>query len=142
MIYDYSGKKVVAVLAENLSCSNALNVLGHMGIALGSQQLDDLLGRTDLFDRSGTRHAGISRYALIILKTNRAKLRRLIGQARELDCLSIIDFPEQMLLTGHDDELASCLQLASESEITYLGALIFGDAQVINGLTSRFSLWR
>lgn len=142
MLYDYRAKKIVIVLAANLNSGIALNVVGHMALALGAQGESELLGRSRLLDASGVEHAGISRYPLIITKTSAGKLKRLIEQARQQNDLRMVDFPEQMLTTGHDDELAASLASVKQEELTYLGVLLYGDAAILNNLTGKFSLWQ
>jgi len=142
MIYDYRAKKIVAVLSPNLSSGSALNVVGHMAIALGAQCESELIGRSRLLDASGVGHAGISRYPLIITKASVGKLKRLMELARQRKDIWIVDFPEQMLTTGHDDELATSLASVKEEDLTYLGVLLYGEAAILNKLTGKFSLWQ
>lgn len=52
------------------------------------------------------------------------------------------DYPEEMLSTGHDDELAESLASIKEDELDYLGAVLYGKAELITQLTGKFSLWR
>ena len=54
----------------------------------------------------------------------------------------LADYPEQMLITGHDDELADALSSIEETDINYLGAILYGESDLINQLTGKFSLWR
>lgn len=142
MTYDYRAKKIVAVLAANLSAGIALNVVGHMALALGAQGESGLIGRSRLLDASGVEHAGISRYPFIVTRTSAGKLKRLLELARPRKDVRIVDFPEQMLTTGHDDELASSLASVKEVELTYLGVLLYGDAAILHELTGKFSLWQ
>jgi hypothetical protein len=140
--YDYRAKKLVAVLAVNLSAGVALNVIGHMALAMGIQRGDELVERDHYLDASGVWHAGISRYPLIVARSGSGKLRRLIELARQQQDIHMVDFPETMLVTGHDDQLAAALASVKEGEINYLGALLYGDAVAVTSLTSRFSLWQ
>jgi hypothetical protein len=52
-----------------------------------------------------------------------------------------IDFPEQMLTTGRDDKLAPAIAAVAEEDILYRGALFYGDAPTLKGLTGKFTLW-
>jgi hypothetical protein len=143
MAYDYKLKKIVAVLAANIEVGIALNVIGHLAISIGAHSDEDIMGRARLVDASGVLHVGISKYPVIVTKVKPGRLRRLIEEARQhSDKILMVDYPEQMLTTGHDDELANTLSDAKEDEINYLGAMLYGQSEIINELTGKFTLWR
>jgi hypothetical protein len=142
MSYDYRRKKIVAVLAANLDAGVAFNVIGHLAISVGAYAEDDLMGRPQLVDASGISHVGISKYPFIITKVKAGRLSRLIREARQRPNVLLVDYPEQMLSTGHDDELAQAISSVREEDINYLGAILFGDYETITELTGKFSLWR
>ena len=143
MNYDYGNKKIVAVLASNLEIGIAFNVLGHLAVAVGAfSDRDDIMVRNQLLDNSKIKHLGISKYPFIITKVKPGRLRKLIEDARNMSNILMVDFPRQMLDTGHDDELAQALLAVNESEIDYLGAILYGDVKEISELTGNFSLWK
>ncbi|WP_170201579.1 DUF2000 domain-containing protein [Actinocorallia herbida] len=139
--YDYRANKAVVVLASTLSAGVALNVTGHLCASLGAHADRDLMGRRWLVDASGVRHAGISKYPVIATKVKPARLRRLLEEARNEPSLFIADYPQQMLDTGHDDDLAKALEATPEESISYLGALIYGATSAVDALTGKFMLW-
>lgn len=141
MDYDYRGKKIVAVLCNKLEIGVALNVLGHLSVSIGHNAMDHM-GRAVLVDASGTRHLGISKYPFIITKAKASKIRVAIEAARNNSNIIFADFPQQMLDTGHDDELAQSLSSADEKELMYLGAVFYGNSDDINALTNKFSLYK
>jgi hypothetical protein len=140
--YDYSARKTVAVLAANLEPGVAMNVLGHLAVSIGAYSDDQLMGRAQLVDASGVAHVGISRYPVIVTKAKTTLLRRLVEAARQETAVLLVDSPEQMLSTGHDDDLAAALARVKEKDVKYLGAIVYGDKEVISKLTGRFSLWK
>jgi hypothetical protein len=142
MGYDYRAKKIVAALSSDLQPGVALNVLGHMAVALGAWGGEDLMGRPRLHDSSAVAHVGISKYPLIVTSCRPARLRRLVQEARQSPDIFLVDYPQQMLTTGHDDELAEALASVPEEAITYLGALLYGETAAVNRLTGSFTLWR
>ena len=143
MTYDYKEKKTVAVIAANLEPGIALNVVGHLAISVGAYGDKDLMGRRQLVDASGIAHIGISKYPVIITKVKPGRLRQLIQDARRYtDDILLVDYPEQMLTTGHDDDLESAVRAAKEEDINYLGAILYGKSEIINTLTGKFSLWK
>jgi hypothetical protein len=139
--YDYRARKIIIALAASLSPGEAVNIVGHLAVAAGAYVDDDLMGRRWLLDASGVQHTGISRYPVIVTKVKQNRLRRLLEDARKLKDLFIADYPEQMLSTGHDDELARELAAVSESDINYLGVLLCGGSAAVGELTGRFTLW-
>jgi hypothetical protein len=139
--YDYDARKTVVVLAGNLEPGIAMNVLGHLTLSIGAHGGDELMGRHELVDASGIAHVGISRYPVIVTKAKPTQLRRLVEVARREADVLLVDYPEHMLQTGHDDELTAALGRVSEADITYLGAALYGDSEVVSQLTGRFSLW-
>ncbi|MFD0890341.1 DUF2000 domain-containing protein [Streptosporangium algeriense] len=140
--YDYQGRKVVAVLASDLGAGTAMNVMGHLSVSLGAYADGALMGRHPLLDGSGVEHTGIARYPIIVTKVKRSRLRRLIDDARGTPGLLLCDYPEEMLATGHDDELADALAGRSEESLSYLGAVLYGESSEVDRLTGKFTLWR
>jgi hypothetical protein len=142
MNYDYSERKIVAVLSSNLEIGVALNVIGHMAISIGAYSDPNIMGRRNLTDKSGINHAGISKYPFIITKVKQGRLKRLVDDARQVKELLLIDYPKQMLHTGHDDELAEEISKVDNDIIEYLGAAIYGNATLVTSLTGSFTLWK
>jgi len=142
MSYEYREKKTVAVLSDKLELPTAFNVLGHLAQAIGAHADPQIMGRPALTDRSGNLHKGIARYGFIILKTNASKIRQAIGQGRTNPKLLMIDFPRQMLDTRHDDELCSWLLEADETSLEYLGVAFHGNAEDVDAICRKFSLWK
>jgi len=141
--YSYKAKKIVTVLSSSLETGVALNVLGHLALALGAHvNFNEIMGRQELFDASGIEHKGIARYPFIITKAKSSKINQLVRELRQRNDIVMVDYPKQMLETGHDDELAKALSKAPESTIEYLGFIIFGNTEDINKYTGKFSLWR
>lgn len=141
MNYDYREKKIVAVLNAKLDFGVALNVLGHLSVSIG-YNAEDHMGRPVLFDGSGIEHLGISRYPFIITKSNASKIRKAIEAARDVEGILVADYPQQMLDTGHDDELAESLKNTAESDLSYLGAVFYGKSDAIDLITKKFSLYK
>jgi hypothetical protein len=142
MTYDYRGRKVVALLSETLEPGIAMNVVGHLSMAIASAAGPEIMGRSPLVDGSGTQHLGISRYAIVIKKAKPAQVRQAVELARGVPGLLVADFPGPMLETGHDDELAAALAGAAEPGLTYLGAMVYGESAAVDSVCRKYSLWR
>ena len=141
--YDYREKKVVAVISSELDSGTALNIMGHMSIALGAWvSEEDLMGRQFLYDASKNKYWGISRYPVIVTEAKEAKIKQAILLAKTNPNLVVICYPKEMLDTGHDDELAENLLRKKEEEVEFLGVLIFGKTTDVSTVTKKFSLWK
>lgn len=141
MNYDYRAKKTVIAIAAELTPGVAGNVIGHLALAVGHRVAAADMGKHPLVDATGVEHAGISRYPVIVVTVKSARLRKLLAEAREVNGLLIADYPEQMLSTGHDDELSTAIASAPEESLRYLGVALHGDAEQLKPLTGKFSLW-
>jgi hypothetical protein len=142
MSYDYSEKKTVIVLSTAIEIGVALNVVGHLCVSLGARVGSEVMGREQLTDASGIAHRGIAKYPIIITKVKPARLRQVIEEARAHPNLLLGDYPEEMLTTGHDDELAAEIAAKSEAALNYLGVALYGDANLITQLTGKFTLYK
>jgi hypothetical protein len=140
--YDYREKKIVVVLSTDLETGVAMNVVGHLAISLCAYSKAGLMGRASLIDGSGISHSGIARYPLIITKAKPPKVRHVLHCARTDQELFVCDYPDVMLTTGHDDDLAVALGHKREEEIGYLGVILFGKTENVNALTAKLSLWK
>lgn len=141
MDYNYRARKTVIAVAAELAPGIAGNVIGHLALAVGHRIAAADMGMHPLVDASGVEHAGISRYPVIVVTAKSARLRKLLAEAREVSGLMLADYPEQMLSTGHDDELSAVIAASSEESFRYLGVALHGDADQLKPLTGKFSLW-
>ena len=116
-------------------------MVGHLLLAMGRAMPPEDFGRKVLLDASGTPHAGISKYPVIITSVKRARLRQFITEARAHGGLLLHDYPEEMLTTAHDDELAAALAAKPEAGLVYLGAAVHGDAEALAPLSGKFMLY-
>lgn len=141
MNYNYNEKKFVIVLSSKLEIGKAFNVVGHLSISAG-YYAENHMGRSELIDGSGGKHKGISKYPVIITKVKASKIETYIKKAKEVEGLLVIDYPSNMFNTGHDDELAESLKGTTEESIEYWGFLVFGDRNLVDEITGKFSLWK
>jgi hypothetical protein len=141
MTYDYSARKTVVVLANTLAVGAAANVMGHLCVALGARISTADLGKHPLVDGSGVQHMGISRYPVIVTTVKPTRLRQFITEARNAADLLLADYPEEMLTTDHDDELAAQLANNVEESLTYLGAAAHGSNATLSQLSGKFMLY-
>ena len=141
MDYNYGEKKIVAVVKSDLDFGIALNVIGHLAVSFGHNALGHM-GHPVLTDASGVRHLGIAKYPFIITKGKGEKIRAAIELARVKKNIVFVDYPQQMLETGHDDELAQSLASIDEKQLTYFGAIFYGKTEDVSAITGKFSLYK
>lgn len=142
MSYDYRDKKTVIVISSTVPIGIAGNIIAHLSLAIGHNVDSTDMGRSPLLDGSGKSHIGISKYPVIVTKVKPGRVTKLLAAARaNATRLLIVDYPEEMLHTGHDDELSAALLKKQEHELNYLGVALHGSAEVITALTGKFTLW-
>ena len=142
MSYDYKEKKIVGVIASNLEPGVALNIIGHLGVSIGAYADKDIMGQANIKDKSGMNHVGISKYPFIITKVKMGKVRQTIETAKQNPNILVVDYPKEMLTTGHDDELVKAIGEKEEQRLEYLGAVLCGNSKDIDEITGKFQLWR
>jgi len=139
---NYEDKKIVGIIASNVEPAVALNVIGHLAVSIGKYSDNEIMGQPNIFDKSGINHLGISKFPFIITKVKAGKLKNTIESAKKNPQLLVADYPKDMLDTRTDEELVEAINQKENDKLEYLGAVIYGDTEVINELTGKFQLWR
>lgn len=139
---NYEDKKVVGILATNVEPSVALNVIGHLAIAIGKYSDAEIMGQSILTDKSGNKHLGISQFPFIVTKVKAGKLKAAIELAKNNPNLLVADYPKDMLETRTDEELVASIQEKETDKLEYLGAIIYGKSKEVDEITGKFQLWR
>lgn len=140
--YNYRSHKTAILLSSKIAPDVALNVVGHLCIAVGAYSSDGLMGQRRITDASGVEHCGISRYPVIVLKTRPAKLRKALDAAREVRSIFMADYPSAMLDTAHDKELVAAIEATNEQDFEYFGLAATGPAEDMDRVFGEYSLWR
>lgn len=139
--YDHTAFKMVAIVSSRLDAVIAANTVGHMMVALGAQAGVHILGKARK-DADGLEHACLARYPLIILTARPGKIAAILEEARKLMWVIAVDYPEEGYSTTHDDDYGAALALKKGSNLTYIGAALFGQASAVKNLSGQLSLWR
>ena len=139
---NYEDKKIVGIIATNVDVSVALNVIGHLAIAIGKYSDSKIMGKSIITDKSNINHLGISRFPFIVTKVKAGKLRAAINKAKENPNLLVADYPKDMLDTRTDDELVASISNKENEQLEYLGAIIYGNTADVNEITGKFQLWK
>ncbi len=138
---NYEDKKIVGIIATNVDPSTALNVIGHLAVAIGKYSDNEIMGKSIITDNSGITHTGISRFPFIVTKVKAGKLKTAIDTAKANKKLLVADYPKEMLETRTDEELVNSIESKENDKFEYLGAIIYGDTKDVNEITGRFQLW-
>lgn len=138
---NYEDKKIVGIIATNVEAKVALNVIGHLAISIGKYSDAEIMGQESIIDKSGVKHAGISKFPFIVTTVKPSKLRTAIETAKNNPNLLVADYPKDMLDTRTDEELVASITSKEESELEYLGAIIYGNTKDVNEITGKFQLW-
>ena len=139
---NYEDKKIVGIIASNVEPSVALNVIGHLSVAIGKYSDKEIMGQPIITDKTGVNHLGISKFPFIITKVKAGKLKNAIDMAKCNPNLLVADYPKDMLETRTDDELIESISGKENDKLQYLGAVIYGDTKDVNEITGKFQLWR
>ena len=139
---NYEDKKIVGIIASNVEPSVALNVIGHLSVAIGKYSDEEIMGQPIITDKTGINHLGISKFPFIITKVKAGKLKNAIDMANCNPNLLVADYPKDMLETRTDDELIESISGKENDKLEYLGAVIYGDTKDVNEITGKFQLWR
>ena len=139
---NYEDKKIVGIIASNVDPTVALNIIGHLSIAVGKYSDNEIMGKPIIVDKSGMNHLGISKFPFIVTKVKPGKLKTTIDIAKSNPNLLVADYPKDMLDTRTDDELVESINEKENDKLEYLGAIIYGDTKDVNEITGKFQLWR
>lgn len=139
---NYEDKKIVGIIATNVDASVALNVIGHLAIAIGKYSGSEIMGKPIITDKSNINHLGISQFPFIVTKVKAGKLRTAIDKAKANPNLLVADYPKDMLDTRTDDELVASISNKENEQLEYLGAIIYGNTADVNEITGKFQLWK
>ncbi len=139
---NYEDKKIVGIIATNVEAKIALNVIGHLAVAIGKYSDKEIMGQPNIIDKSGINHIGISRFPFIVTKVKEKKLKTAIEKAKKNSKLLVVDYPREMLETRTDEELVIALNQKENEQLEYLGAVIYGNTEDVNEITGKFQLWK
>ena len=140
--YKDNQRKFVAVLNKKIELPKLLNALGHIAAGIASLAKDsEEMNFLEYMDADGGSHPAISEYPFIILRAkNGNQLRTLRNSAIEQGII-YNDFTDTMLGFSAEHQLEQT-KTTEESNLDYFAVVLFGDADKINILTKKFSLFR
>jgi hypothetical protein len=141
-LYNDNQFKFVVVLNKKIELPKLLNALGHISVGLTSrvEKIEDM-AFLQYVDGDGTSHPAISKFPFIVLSSdNGNKIRTLRNAAIESGIL-YNDFTSSMLGSSANEQLQQTKD-SKEADLDYFAICLFGNAEQLNQLTKRFSLFR
>ncbi|MGH8477467.1 MAG: DUF2000 domain-containing protein [Methylococcales bacterium] len=142
-MYADNHKKFVAVLNRKHPASILMNALGHMTAGLIACSTDPAkeYNFLDYNNADAGLQAKISHYPYIVLTANNSnQIRTTLAKAAELG-LQHNAFVTAMLGQSAQQQIKQTRD-AKPDELDYVALVLFGDADRIDALTRRFSLYK
>lgn len=133
-------EKTVILISSKLDKPTALNVVGHLALALGAAHGSQLVVTASYRDLSGVDHRGVSAFPFVALHTRPGKLRTAIAASKADQDLVTVGYPRQVLTTRTDSELRHAIETAEEVDLEYLGVIAHGPTASVDAIFSSFSL--
>lgn len=134
--------KFVAVLNKKIPTPKLLNALGHIAVGLAGSYPHSSEIRFDTYqDKDGGLHKNISDLPFIELQADNANQIRTLRNQLLAQAIHFVDFTSTMTIGTYKEQQAQTAN-TPESELEYFGICMFGDKDILNGLTKKFSLWR
>lgn len=141
MVYSQTHKFVVLV-NKSLETGKAMNAIAHSCaglIACAPEELREKMSFIDFTDKDGNLHKSISGLSLIVLRGTNGELKKARQKFAEGN-IHFIDFVESMTGGTYQEQLEKTGALSGDN-MEYYCVAAFGEMDVINPITKRFSLW-
>lgn len=133
--------KLTAVLNEKIGIGKAMNALAHMTAGLvGSLPDVHVLELINYEDKDGGAHLASKHPFIILTAKNSNKLRELKKSALEkgVHCTSFTS----AMTVGTWEEQVNTSKATPDEALEYYGVCLFGEKEVVEDLTRKFSLWK
>ncbi len=141
MVYNET-HKFVAVINKDIEIGKALNAIAHSCAGLVAMASDDIkkkMSFIDFVDKDDSVHKSISGLSLIVLRAKNGEIKKLRKNLVEKNLL-FTDFTETMTGDTYKEQLDKTLE-TSEDDMKYFCVVTFGEKEVLDPLTRKFSLW-
>lgn len=135
--------KFVVIVNKNLEAGRAFNAVAHSCaglVASASEELREKMSFIDFPGKDGLMHKSISGLSLIVLRGSNNELKKAKKKFAESE-VHFTDFTETMTGDTYKEQLVKTEQ-TSEEDMQYFCVAAFGEKEIINPITKRFSLWK
>lgn len=134
-------KKVVMVLDKDLSGWQLTNTVGHLSLYLGAQINNALLSRPVFKTEDNKTIPANSQYPVISMGANAGQMLNLLLKVQEAG-LKYLAYTQDMITYSDDNQLELALKEQKLADLKIIGIGVFGENELINSLTKKFSLWK
>lgn len=141
MVYSDTHKFVV-IVNKNLETGRAFNAVAHSCAGLVASAPEELREKMSFIDFPGkddSMHKSISGLSLIVLRGSNNELKKARKKFEESK-IHFTDFTETMTGDTYREQLVKTKE-TSEEDMEYFCIAAFGEKEIIDPITKRFSLW-
>ncbi len=141
MIYNET-HKFVAVVNKDLEIGKALNAIAHSCaglVDLAPEELREKMSFMDFVDGDESVHKNISGLSLIVLRGKNGEIKKLRRNLIENNLL-FTDFTETMTGDTYKEQIDKT-KLTKDEDMKYYCIATFGEKEILDPLTKKFSLW-
>lgn len=142
MVYSDTHKFVV-IVNKNLEAGRAFNSVAHSCAGLVASAPEELREKMSFIDfpakEEGMTHKSISGLSLIVLRGSNNELKKAKRKFVESG-VHFTDFTETMTGDTYKEQLVKTEE-TSEEDMQYFCVAAFGEKEIIDPITKRFSLW-
>lgn len=141
MVYNET-HKFVAIVNKELEVGKALNAIAHCSLGLVDLVDNDTrekMSFVDFVDKDEQNHQNISGLSLIVLRGKNNEIKKFRRSLLE-NGLPFTDFTETMTIDTYKEQLEKTKN-TTEEEMKYFCLVTFGEKEILDPLTKKFSLW-
>jgi len=134
--------KFVVVLNRSFDLARLTSGIGHVTAGLVASQASSLdkLSFVEYTSSDSQSYPWISAWPFIVLKARGGQLKTFRDALIQLGLPSAVYL--DTMLTGGSEAQQKATQERTSEELTYLAVATFGEREVIDQLTKKFSLWQ
>jgi hypothetical protein len=133
-------KKLVAMVNKDVEIGVAMNAIAHMTLGLGANIGAEDLHLDNYQDKEGNIYPNISKMPFIILRGKSGEIKKAVRTAKESGILYSV-FTDTMTGGTYKEQLERTSH-ATEEQLIFYGAVLFGPWDEVSTITKRFSLYK
>lgn len=135
-------RKITLLVNKELEPWQVANAVAHMSGYFGNNIAKAEFTTADTFQtKDGKALPRNSQYPIMIKRASEKDLHKILQKARS-EHLKYHVFIKEMQDTNIDSEIVDRLTTEDESDVTFYGLGLYGQNDVIDGLTKHFQLWK
>lgn len=132
--------KAAIIVRKDLPSWKVLNAVAHAGAYLGNKMAGQFDTGNFFLTKDGKQLPRNSQYPIIILEGEAADLHAVIKDVQQSG-LTFLIFNKEMIETTNDEKLAKMISEKEIQELDIYAIGLFGENEIVENFTQRFSLW-